>query len=283
VANEWTSASDFKAPEDIKTGVPMKGKYSVAHFTSEKAMTEAFNDVNKYDVMLAYLGYDPMVTYERLTSLAELALITEDQFHKDMKMLICWYVTRGTRLDARARAKTGKEAISTVAKLLSRYDVQIPKPGQSFGPEVITLPRIGLTLASYTAIYQGKFGKDPVGERSLDNVLLPKALRFSGASSIIPASEAQTLGLYIQWAIAFDRIINEKKVKGQSQAAKDKVVQFAMLSFNSPMYGAKDRDVIWATLNNLNLMTGTKGNADVGDLKFTELNLKGDVAPIDKV
>lgn len=259
-AKIWTVPHTGEEPEVIQPNWDIKA------FVNAKTMAAAV-DSTFFKAQVAYVGYSPAATVNMMKARAIKANISKQEMMDNVDFAIGWVTNRGTKITPRAVQRTSATTKATLGMIIKRYQIQPTGEGKTYGPDVLTFARIALTFASFTAVAQFISGRDPVGERSPIDVALPLCFRFSGAPSLFPKN-SDYFPQYIQWAVAFDKIINEKTKK---YTPVGQIIQYAKISLNSPLYDNEDRTMICSALENINAMEGTKAREVFGGADFKML------------
>lgn len=147
----------------------------------------------------AYNGYTPdnlFIILRTKEPVAEILL-------SDIMILLAVGMTRGTNIK-NILARSQPDARDQLKALIVKYSIQ-QNVGDSKDRNVVTIARIMSTFPHlcYEMAALGVI-RDPVG----DKCLCPNTLRFSSAPSIITLDT--NYQLWLEWAIHFDAIINQK-------------------------------------------------------------------------
>jgi len=171
-------------------------------------------------VEYAYVGFDPSYTLDKLT---EYAAANSRHFMVDMRKILVYYVTRGTKLDSeKAKLKTKESAYAELREIKDIYFIKDEKPKKR---EDISVARIVGVFPHLT----GKLLASRIGRPVIpDYKLIPVGLQFASGASLIPKSPEfnHLFEAWVVWAKEFDNIINEEP----NHAA---VLKFAITMRNS--------------------------------------------------
>jgi hypothetical protein len=180
-----------------------------------------------------YQGFDP----RHIMKLLILKEKDKRAFARDMKTIIVWVETRGTRISKEKVIKrTTAEGQDVIRRLQAKYNIRDEVPDSL---DTVTLPRVVACFPQLVARTRMTFGYVRQIEDSPTG--LPRFLCFPGAAALM--SDTSTLGkstfdLWIQWAVNFDMVINPRAHNVQ------KVRQYAEIVRNSSVIPRNKRDEI---------------------------------------
>jgi hypothetical protein len=153
--------------------------------------------------------------------------ITQTMTEKEVAQVISFYLSRGTKWDAKAQGKTKKLGRDTLESLFkARRIVTSSKPG----PEDLTISRIAICFPKLT----GRMLAHPKA-RVIGSVPrgLKRQLCWPGAPSVIPRDDDATFLLWQEWAKSFSSVIGGKPNEAIWKA-----------SWNSDLYTNEEREAI---------------------------------------
>jgi len=219
-------------------------------------MLKSVGDITKtkmselYD-LFKYQGYNPRDFFMKLWSSAQDNGIAKETFVDDMKAILVFYVTRGTRVD-KGKDKSSKDGKDRLKELKERYSISDGVKQEKSGGGGRTLPADEVTIARIAGCFPQVVSM--LMDQSFSRTVvdgpagLPRGLAWAGAPSVIPRnSEAgkKLYALWLTWAKDFD-----KQIKGKDNAQPDQVEKYGKIIWESNFIGDKARAEIVKGLAN---------------------------------
>jgi hypothetical protein len=206
--DEHTEVSDSKAQYTDFSTVSDLSNFSKFNFDSTFSSEE-----------VSYVGFSSERFHINMCNYASDAGVSPDEFGKDIADLCVLVVSRGTN-HSKLVKKTKPELRDRIETLLNRYDFVAEYDGEA-GADLMILSRIPATYPEVCAklIHKGAMEPNVKTPHELKNFL-----KFTGGASLIPRTDKKMFGLWLDWAIENDKLINK------SDADSDQTVYYGTLS-----------------------------------------------------
>lgn len=223
----------------------------------------AFKDVIQFEVkvddeLIKFISFTRRDNFNSVEILK--ALLSHYNRVKTAKYIVQALVTlkiRGPML-SRASQKISEEGKALIDKMKKELDLK-EKPSSS---KDLTMQRIANCLPFQVAqinIIGKKYFPDIIAEQ-LEVKGYPYYLQFPTAYQLIPESNVTLIGLYKEWAIAFDTLINSNNktesgknwLKMSSNEKAERLLKFIELQGSNPLFDEATQNSMLTKLENFN-------------------------------